>query len=146
MKETLKKKSFWLRLAMPLVIVCAWLLFSGIGGPYFGKISEVSSNDLATFLPTSAESTRVKDKLEAFQDSSALPLIVVFESDSKLTEEQQVKLGDYRAKLQTHKEVVKDISPTVLSEDGKAGFLLVPLNSGADLGEVIPEIRTGINK
>ena len=43
--------SWWQRLVLPLAIITAWFMAGGIGGPYFGRIEEVSSNDLVTFLP-----------------------------------------------------------------------------------------------
>ena len=51
------------RFGVALAIIVAWLAVAGIGGPYFGRIDEVSSNDLATFLPANADSTRVKDEI-----------------------------------------------------------------------------------
>ena len=61
-----KSVSLLRRLAVPIVVIAAWFALGGIGGPYFGKIDEVSSNDLSNFLPSSAESTVVKDELAKF--------------------------------------------------------------------------------
>ncbi len=41
----------WLRILLPALLIIIWLGATAIGGPYFGKISDVSSNDLTTFLP-----------------------------------------------------------------------------------------------
>ena len=35
----------WLRIGIPVLLVLIWLVGGGIGGPYFGKVSEVSTND-----------------------------------------------------------------------------------------------------
>ena len=46
---------FWLRWLVPVLLVITWLAIAGIGGPTFGRLSEVSSNDQASFLPAGAE-------------------------------------------------------------------------------------------
>src|SRR3712207_7876880 len=59
-------------------------LFRSVGGPYFGKISEVSTNDQSSFLPESTESTRVTALQDGFRDSDAIPAIVVMVRDGGL--------------------------------------------------------------
>ena len=56
-----------------------WLGASGYGGPFFGKLSEVQTQDNTDFLPGSAESTRALELQSAFDDATAPPAIVVFE-------------------------------------------------------------------
>ena len=52
---------FWLRWLLPVLLVLTWLAIAGIGGPTFGRLDEVSSNDQASFLPASAEATAAQD-------------------------------------------------------------------------------------
>ena len=52
----------WLRALIPALLVLVWVAVAGIGGPYFGKISEVSTNSATDFLPQSAESTQVTEQ------------------------------------------------------------------------------------
>ncbi|MPZ04305.1 hypothetical protein F3W83_16675, partial [Micrococcus luteus] len=47
-----------LRLGLAAALAVVWFAVLGLGGPVFGRIGDVSSNDQATFLPASAESTR----------------------------------------------------------------------------------------
>ena len=49
-----------LRVAVPALVILAWLAGASIGGPYFGKVGEVSTNDQTSFLPSSAEATQVQ--------------------------------------------------------------------------------------
>ena len=67
----------WWRVFIPAALLLVWLALAGVGGPYFGKIDQVSSNDLSTFLPKNAESTKVKDELAKFQTSGTIPAIVM---------------------------------------------------------------------
>lgn len=76
----------WLRVLVPAVLIVAWLAAAAVGGPYFGRVEEVSSNDQTTFLPESADATVVQSRLDEFQDSDSLPAILVFTSDEKLSE------------------------------------------------------------
>ena len=73
----------WGRIAralIPALIILAWLAAAGVGGPYFGKVSEVSSNDSTAYLPTSAEATQVQQRLPDFLGSDAIPAVVVITS------------------------------------------------------------------
>src|SRR5690625_3774403 len=44
-----------LRVIVPALLILIWLTAGAIGGPYFGRVDEVTSNDQTTFLPESAE-------------------------------------------------------------------------------------------
>ena len=47
----------WLRVLLPAARILIWLAGAGIGGPYFGKVGEVASNDQPSYLPSSADAT-----------------------------------------------------------------------------------------
>jgi RND superfamily putative drug exporter len=94
---------FWLRWLVPAVLVVAWLAIAGIGGPTFGRLSEVSSNDQASFLPAGAEATEAQDWQAKFRGSTEIPAVIVIESDAAFTPAQlgqaavlKGKLGDLR--------------------------------------------------
>lgn len=137
--------SKWLRIVLPAALVVVWLGLGGVGGPYFGKIDEVSSNDPTTFLPTSAESTKVKNQLEKFQDSNTLPAIVVFESDTALTSEQLAKITDAKSAIQATGIVIGQVAPPIPSDDGKAAFFIVPFDSNSEFADVVATMKTAID-
>ena len=56
----------WLRIGIPVLLVLIWLVGGSIGGPYFGKVDEVATNDQSSFLPSSAEATQVQERLADF--------------------------------------------------------------------------------
>lgn len=87
------KISKWVRVLIPTLLIGVWFAVGGIGGPYFGKISDVASNDQSTFLPASAESTKVNEELEKFQDSSTIPAIIVFSDNQKTLDTQATAVG-----------------------------------------------------
>ncbi len=138
------KSVIW-RIILPIVVVLVWLGASGVGGPYFGRISEVSSNDMATFLPTSAESTQVNNDLAKFRDSKTIPLVVVFASPKPLGSQglNQVKLASNS--IDKTGQVVGTMSLPIVSDDKKAAFIVVPLSSSSEFAKVIPQLQTAVD-
>lgn len=138
------KKTFIWRLLLPLFVILLWLGLSGVGGPYFGKIDEVSSNDMTTFLPASAESTQVNDQLTKFRDSKTIPAIVVFEASDKLSSKQNDQIETAVTAIKDTGLVKGAISPAIVSEDKKAAFIIVPISSDSDFIEVIPKLQSTV--
>ena len=134
----------WLRILLPSIVILGWLTLAGIGGPYFGKIDEVSSNDLATFLPANAESTRAKDELAKFQSSGSIPAIVVFESDKQLTDTQKRDIASAKDAVQKTGIVKGNVSEPVVSDDKKASFFIVPLDSNSEFDPVIAKVKDAL--
>ncbi len=130
----------WLRILLPAVLILVWLTAAGIGGPYFGKVSEVSSNDQTSYLPESADATQVQALLGEFNDSDAIPAIVVFVGQSELTDDELAQLGDALETVTEIDGVSAEVSPVIASEDGLAAQAFVPILSGADIGDVVAEV------
>lgn len=132
----------WLRVLVPTVLIVVWMALAGLGGPFFGKISEVSSTDLTTFLPQNSESAVVSEKLADFRDDKVIPLIIVFESNNDALNLEQIKaIGSVGESLSSIEGVADGISPPVIAEDQKAAYVLVPLDSDGDFKEIIPALR-----
>ena len=137
----IKSKNWLKRLVLPIGVLVLWLAAAAIGGPYFGKIDQVSSNDLATFLPTNAESTVVKQKIESFVDTSSIPGIIVFESDSPLGQPQFDKIDRVREALAGDESVVEPPARAIMSEDGKAAIVVLAIDSNTEFSESIPRLQ-----
>ena len=129
-----------LRVALPVLLILIWLAGAGIGGPYFSKVSEVATNDSATFLPTSAEATVVGDRYLDFVGDSTLPAIVLFSSDQALTEETLAKLADAAASL-TEIEGIDEVSPLIPSEDGLAAQAFAAVDANGAIAKIVGEVR-----
>ncbi len=67
------RKAVWLAIA----VAVGWLLVGGAVGPLSGKLNEVQTNDNASFLPASAESTLVADEVAGFNEQQSFPGLVV---------------------------------------------------------------------
>lgn len=136
------------RYIIPSVSIVIWLVVAGIGGPYFGKISEVVSNDQSTFLPASAESTAVSEELKKFQDQSVIPALVVFARDdsSELTSSDIDSINQAGSSLESLQDVAGGVSPAIVSEDRQAAFIVVNAVSDVDYREFVPELRDSLSR
>lgn len=129
------------RVLLPAVVLLLWLAVSAIGGPYFGRISQVASNDQTTFLPASAEATEVQRLLPPFSGPGGPPAIVLLVRASGLTAEDRQYASDL-ATVASRVPGVATASPPALSRDGQAiQFVAVP-NPTAAVEEVVTAIRS----
>src|SRR3954449_13160731 len=88
------RRRSWIRVALPALLILAWLVGAGLGGPLFGKVSEVSSNDQTSYLPESADATQVQALLSEFSSGDAIPAVAVFDSESELTDSERQQISD----------------------------------------------------
>lgn len=145
----------WVRIVLPAVLVIIWLALAGLGGPTFGKISEVSTNDQAGFLPASAQSTEVNEIQSQFNDSENIPAIVVIEKDSGTITDAE------KEEFEALTEVLSEIPGVAPSEEGELPSVLGPTfaedneaveyfvffqASGEELLESITEFRAELQK
>ncbi|KAA9131150.1 MMPL family transporter [Microbacterium caowuchunii] len=135
------KPSGWLRIGIPVLLVLIWVAGGAIGGPYFGKVSEVATNDQSTFLPQSAAATQVNERLTDFLGDESIPAVVVVASDSELTEEQIADVQTVADDVAELDGVLEGVSPPVVSDDGQAVQIFVPIDSSGEVRDVVEEVR-----
>ncbi|MFI0507433.1 MMPL family transporter [Streptomyces albogriseolus] len=138
---TAPRRARWL---VPLALLIVWLGVGGMLGPYAGKLGEVATNDQASFLPQSAESTQVLDERKKFDQQETLPAIVVWTADGeRITDAQTAAATRAVAGLAGKPGVVGEPSPAFPSEDGKAlqSVVQVEPDLGEGLADVIDEVR-----
>ncbi|PPB49206.1 hypothetical protein C4K88_10935 [Arthrobacter pityocampae] len=145
-------KNKWLRVLLPVVVVLIWLVGAAVGGPTFGRLEEVSSNDQASFLSASAESTEAGELQQQFSDSDAIPAVIVAESDTAIDprdlgpyEELAVTLGEVEG-LEPPAEGAPAVAGPIPSEDGFAVQYVAFVSSDAELAEVVGELRTVLDE
>ncbi|WP_345751416.1 MMPL family transporter [Microbacterium rhizophilus] len=131
----------WLRVLLPAALILIWLTGAAIGGPYFGRVDEVSSNDRTAYLPTTAEATEVQDRLAGFTEGDAIPAVVVFASDAEIGADALETIAARIDAAAAGDLVVGEPSPPIPSEDGRAVQAFVPLDGDADLGDATVELR-----
>lgn len=135
--------SRWLRIGIPSLLVLIWLVGGSIGGPTFGRIDEVATNDQSSFLPASAEATQVQERLADFTGGDTIPAVVVITGDGALSEDQQTQITDAVTAL-GDVEGVGEISPALISEDGEAAQVFVPIDTSGEVDATVEAVRTAL--
>ena len=131
------------RFVTPVVLILCWLLAGGIGGPFFGKVSEVARNDQASFLPTNAEATIVGQRYRDFVGNDQIPAIAVFTGENPLTEVQTRAIMALGQDLGTM-EGVAAVSPPITSEDSMAAQVFIGVDATANVSRTVNSIRDAI--
>ncbi|MFG2591052.1 MMPL family transporter [Streptomyces sp. NPDC048438] len=132
---------------VPVFLVLAWLVVGGAFGSYAGKLGEVATNDQAAFLPQGAESTRVIEAQKAFSKQETVPAVVVWtssEEGEELGPEQQKAATAALASAKDGPGAAGQVSPALLSEDGKAleGVVQLRPDLGDELPDALAHVRT----
>ena len=140
-----ERAPFWLRWLVPAILVLTWLGLAGVGGPTFGRLEEVSSNDQASFLPASAEATEAQDWQAKFRDSDEVPGIIVIENSQAFTPAQLGELAALKTSLGDLKLGSAVIGP-IPSKDAKAVQFVVPIGSSDEIKEAVKELRDTVNE
>ncbi|WP_323741753.1 MMPL family transporter [Curtobacterium sp. VKM Ac-2865] len=136
--------SRFLRIVVPAVVIVVWLVVAAIGGPFFGRVSEVSTNDQTSFLPASADATAVQERAAAFRDETGAPAVIVLERDGGLRDGDSAAATTLVDRLADRSDV-DAVSPPIPSRDGDAVEIVATLTSAADTGTAVTAIRTTVD-
>lgn len=141
-----KKPKTLLRVLISSALILLWLTGAGLGGPLFGKIDEVSSNDRTAYLPDSADATEVQSALDDFLGSDSIPAVVVFDSDDEIDDALRDDLASALEDATTAEGVKDGSSPVIVSDDGLAAQAFVPIDADADIGEISTALSTDLRE
>jgi RND superfamily putative drug exporter len=134
----------WIVLVGAVVIV-------GLMAPLNAKLVDVQNNEASSWLPESAESTKVLEALTGTVDPNDIDTLVVYHREGGLTPEDLAAMDEQAAEVAKVEGVTKDgvLSPTtaeqagipvrLLSEDGEVANLAFTFNFGADGWLSIPD-------
>lgn len=132
-----------LRALLAVLIVAVWLGVAGIGGPTFGKLDQVQTNDQAGFLPATAEATKALDAQAAFSDSEAIPAVVVLEGRTAAGIES-FDADALKKRIAAENLVSGDIAGPFPSEDGTALEMVVPLTEDMEADAAVASLRAAL--
>ena len=68
------------------VVLAAVLALTGLMAVFSAKLTSVQNNEASSWLPESAESTRVLEELSSTVDPNDIPTLVVYHRDGGLTD------------------------------------------------------------
>ena len=128
---------------LPSLVVVVWLVGAGPLGAFVGKLSTAATNDSASFLPASAESTRAQADIAGFGDQGVIPAIVAYGSDAALSRADLTAIAQDARRLADLPGVAGPVTGPVVSADGRAAELIVPVASG-DAGATVTAMRAAL--
>lgn len=131
----------WVRIGIPVFLVLLWFVGGSIGGPFFGKVDEVSTNDRSSFLPQSADATQVSERLTDFLGSDSIPAVVVLTGDADLTDSDLADLQALADDIAAVEGVQDGVSPPIVSDDGRAAQIFVPIDSSGEVAQTVEDLR-----
>ncbi len=143
------------------VILVAVLLLTGVMGFLGGKLADVKNNEQSSWVPSSAESTRVSDQLSKEINPNDIPTLVAYHRSSGITDDDLAAIDEQAAQIADIDGVNSDgvltpngasalqaqgqNVPTLLSEDGEVAYVYFTFNMGKDgwnkIKEPVEEVK-----
>ena len=136
----------WGRVVIPALLILLWTVMAGVGGPYFGRVSEVSSNEQAAYLPATADATVVSKKLEGFRTEGVIPAVVVFTDSDGTIEPDLPAIQTALDSLGVEEGLAEPASPALPSEDAAAAQAFLVLDSAGNVGESVQALRAALER
>lgn len=122
------------------VVLLVWILLAVVFGPLAGKLTGVEKNVASSYLPASAESTKVLRAQNAFQPPNVTPAVIVYTRSTGLTPADLALAASARAQIEGTAGVIGAVPPPVPSADGKAVVIAVQLN-GSDTNALVDKVK-----
>jgi len=140
------RKFIWL---VTLLAVVLWMGIGSVGGPTFGKLSDVADNNQANYLPPKADSTKVINLESNFLNTKSFPAVLIITSNNKFTPNDISKLGGLNsdlAKIQGVSTSPKSVVGPIPSKDGKALEYIVSISSLTKVQNTVADMKAALNK
>ena len=143
------------------VVLVAVLLLTAIMGTLGAKLADVKNNEQSSWVPSSAESTKVADQLSGEVNPNEIPTLVAYHRAGGLTEDDLAAIDEQAQEIAQIDGITSDgvltpngrrrcrprasTSPTLLSEDGEVAYVYFTFNLGKDgwnkIKEPVDEIK-----
>jgi putative drug exporter of the RND superfamily len=112
-------------------VLVLWLIILAVLGPLAGKLTGAEKNNAQSWLPSSAESTKVLAVQSRFQSPNIYDGVVVYDRPSGLTSADRAKIAaDARQFSGVPGVVHSQQAGPFFAKDGQAAETLVPINLG----------------
>jgi putative drug exporter of the RND superfamily len=120
-----------------------WVVALAVLAPLAGKLTSVQDNQMGSWLPSGAESTKVLQITERFRSSNELPAIVVYEKPSGLSQTELATIAEHARKFAGVERVDRDVAgpiPSTERPNPQAVQVIVPINAGTDGWDKLPSL------
>ncbi|TXL60657.1 MMPL family transporter [Aeromicrobium terrae] len=143
------------------IVLAFWVVLLMGTAPLGAKLIDVQNNEASSWLPQSAESTKVVEELTGTVSPNDIPTLVVYHRSSGLTADDLAAMDEQAAEIREIDGVTKagvltpnaaralassgQPAPTLVSDDGQVGYLYLTFNFGTngwnDIPDAADEIR-----
>jgi RND superfamily putative drug exporter len=115
------------------IVLAGWLIVVAVAGPLAGKLSSAEQNDAKSWLPATAESTRVLDLQSRVQPPNVYPAVVIYDRPSGITAADRAQAAADIDRFAGLSGVQRSqIAGPAVSKDGKAIQAIVSVDLGKD--------------
>jgi len=117
-----------------VVFVLLFFVMSGLGS----KLADVKNNEQSSWVPSSAESTRVADEISSTVNPNDIPTLVVYHRTGGLTDNDLAAIETHGQEIAAIKGVTDagvitpGTNPAFLSQDGEVAYTYFSFNFGKD--------------
>src|SRR4051812_31200902 len=128
------------------IVLAAWIVIIGASSGFAQKLADVQNNEAASWLPSSAESTKALEKLAPFQDQNDIPTTLVYVRDGGLTPADLAAIKAQVPEIQAMKGVVGEVRapdpsiPGSISQGGDVAQTVVTYNFGKNGWNELPDV------
>jgi RND superfamily putative drug exporter len=129
-----------------LIVLVVWLAVFLVGGRMFSQLNDLGTNDRVQFLPADAESTVVNEAQAEFRASGFTYAVAVFTFDEPIGDELPPRLERVIERSVTVEgaEVFR-ATPMIVSDDGLAAEMVIPVQSQGELDEIVSELKVALH-
>ena len=123
------------------VVLALWIIAMAVLAPLAGKLTSVQNNQVQSWLPGDAESTKVIEIAERFRSSNEIPVIIVYDKASGLTQSDLSSISDQARQFGGIEHVNRDVEGPFPSEEKpnpQAAQVVVPFDAGVNGWEKLP--------
>jgi RND superfamily putative drug exporter len=120
------------------IVLVVSILATMVLGYLGGQLNDVKNNEQSSWVPSSAESTRVAEEISGEVDPNDIPTLVVYHREGGLTEADLAAIEEQGAEIADLDGVVDDLAvtpganPGFLAQDGEVAYTYFTFNFGKD--------------
>ena len=122
------------------LVLLFWIAATVVLGSFAARLPDVVNDELSSWLPGDAESTRAIDAQRAFMSPNTIPAVVVYEREGGITEADMREAAADAATFGQLEGLEGQVAGPFPSPDRQALQTYVPLDLGADGWELAADV------
>jgi len=128
------------------LVLAVWLVILAAAASVSGKLTGIEKNEASSFLPGSAESTKVLNEEGSFRSPNTIVAVVVLQRLPQLTATDRAKIVADTGAFARIAPLGGPVVGPIWSQDGEAAEVTVPYNLGVDGWSHSPGVVSKIDK